>query len=57
MLEHLAKSEQSEGRKRWTMQLLAKRLVELQVVEGISDETVRKVLKKSSSSLGSRRNG
>lgn len=57
VLETLAKSEPPEGRKRWTMELLAKRLVELKVVESISDETVRKVLKKSGSSLGSRRNG
>lgn len=57
VLETLAKSEPPEGRTRWTLQLLAKRLVELKVVESISDETVRKVLKKSGSSLGSQRNG
>jgi hypothetical protein len=34
------------------MQLLVKRLVELNVVENISDETVRKALKKSVSSRG-----
>jgi len=33
-------------RAEWTMQLLAQRLVELKVVESISDETVRRVLKK-----------
>jgi transposase len=47
VLAHLAKSEPPEGRTRWTMELLAKRLVALKVVESISDETVRKVLKKS----------
>ena len=52
VLAQLAKSEPPEGRTRWTMQLLAKRLVELKVVESISDETVRKVLKKSASSRG-----
>ena len=57
VLEQLAKSEPPEGRKRWTMELLAKRLVELKVVDSISDETVRKVLKKSASSPGSRRSG
>jgi transposase len=36
------------GRARWTLQLLADRLVELQVVEAISYETVRGVLKKVS---------
>ena len=52
VLETLAKSEPPEGRTRWTMELLAKRLVELKVVESISDETVRKVLKKSGSNPG-----
>ena len=33
VLETLAKSEPPEGRTRWTMQLLAKRLVELKVVD------------------------
>jgi hypothetical protein len=34
------------------MQLLADRLVELEVVDTISDETVRRALKKTSSSRG-----
>jgi transposase len=34
------------GRKRWTMRLLADRLVELRVSERISDETVRRSLKR-----------
>lgn len=42
----LACSDAPEGRESWTMQLLANRLVELGVVESISDETVRLVLKK-----------
>ncbi len=41
-----------EGRKVWTMQLLADRLVEIAVVESISDETVRRVLKRGRSSPG-----
>ena len=57
VLESLAKSEPPEGRTRWTMELLAKRLVELKVVDSISDETVRKALKKSGSSPGSPRSG
>lgn len=40
------------GRQRWTMQLLADRLVEVGLVEGISDETVRRTLKKGQSSHG-----
>lgn len=43
----LACSESPEGRETWSMQLLADRLVELQIVEqAISDETVRRTLKK-----------
>lgn len=48
----LACSEPPEGREHWTMQLLADRLVELGVVESISDETVRRVLKKTISNPG-----
>ena len=36
-----------KGRARWTMQLLADRLVELEIVDRISDETVRRTLKKT----------
>lgn len=46
ILVTLARSEPPAGRKRWTLQLLADRLVELRVVESISDETVRQVCKK-----------
>jgi putative transposase len=46
-------SDSPAGRENWTMQLLADRLVELQVVEQpISDETVRRTLKKTRSSRG-----
>lgn len=40
--------EPPEGRTRWTLQLLADKLVELKVVESVSYETVRRVLKKTS---------
>jgi transposase len=42
----LACTTPPRGQKRWTMQLLADRLVELRVVERLSDETVRRTLKK-----------
>jgi transposase len=42
----LACSDPPQGRAAWTLQLLADRLVELRVVDSISDETVRQVLKK-----------
>lgn len=46
LLVATACSEAPEGRTRWTMQLLADQLVETNVVESISDETVRRILKK-----------
>jgi transposase len=48
----LACSDPPEGKKRWSMQLLADRLVELEIVEKISDETVRRTLKKGTLSRG-----
>jgi transposase len=48
----LACSAPPEGRREWTMRLLADRLVELEVVESICDETVRRVLKKTNLSRG-----
>ena len=51
-LIQIACSAPPDGRERWTMQLLADKLVELTVVKCISDETVRRTLKKTCSSLG-----
>jgi transposase len=48
----LACSAPPDGRARWTLQLLADRLVTLGVVETISDEAVRERLKKTKSSRG-----
>lgn len=55
----LACSEPPDGYDRWTLRLLAERLVQLEQVEldSVSHETVRQVLKKTSSSLGRRSNG
>ena len=52
ILETLAQSKPPEGRKRWTLELLADQLVQLRVVDSISYETVRQELKKSGLSLG-----
>lgn len=58
LLVALACSDAPEGRESWTMQLLADKLVELKVIETpISDETVRRTLKKMSLSPGSKSNG
>jgi hypothetical protein len=40
------------GRERWTLQMLADKLIELRVVEHMSDETVRHTLKKMNLSRG-----
>lgn len=42
----LACSEAPEGRAYWTLSLLAEKLIELEYVEKISKETVRRTLKK-----------
>jgi transposase len=41
-----------EGRARWTLKLLAQRMVELEMVSSLSAECVRTTLKKTNSSLG-----
>jgi len=53
----LSCGEPPVGRARWTLRLLADRAVELQYVEAVSYETVRRVLKKTSCSLGGRKGG
>jgi hypothetical protein len=53
----LACSAPPQGRQRWTMKLLADKLVELEVFDAVSDETVRRVLKKTRSSPTSRSSG
>ena len=57
LLIALACSDAPEGRNEWTMQLLADKLVELKVVASISDETVRRALKKTNSSPGNKSSG
>ena len=47
----VACSAPPDGRSKWTLQLLADKLVALKVVESISDQTVRRTLKKTNSSL------
>jgi hypothetical protein len=49
----IAKEDPPEGRATWTMQLLADKLVELRIVDSISDDTVHRTLKKTSLSLTS----
>ena len=48
----LACSEPPNGRSKWTIRLLADRLVEIEVVESISHMSVQRLLKKMKLSLG-----
>jgi transposase len=48
----LACSERPEGQVHWSMRVLAAKLVEMEVVDSISHETVRQTLKKTQSSPG-----
>lgn len=56
-LVQLCCSEPPVGRVRWTLHLLADKLVELKYVESLSYVTVRDVLKKMNLSLGRSRSG
>ena len=44
----LACSEPPAGKRRWTLRMLADEMVDLEVVESLSHETVRQALKKTS---------
>jgi transposase len=57
VLVALACTAPPDEREAWTMQLLADRLVALEVVDRISDETVRRTLKKTTSSPGNAPSG
>src|SRR5229473_4667931 len=48
----LACSPAPKGRARWSLRLLADKVVELEIVDAISHETVRQTLKKTSSNRG-----
>ena len=50
-------SEPPKGFAKWSLRLLADKMVELKYVESITHVTVRSVLKKTNLSLGKQRNG
>ena len=50
-------SQAPEGHERWTLRMLADKLVELDIVDSISHETVRQTLKKMNLNRGKRKNG
>ena len=46
-----------EGFTRWSLRLLAERVVELEYIDSVSHETVRRILKKTNSNLGNEKGG
>jgi len=50
-------SEAPEGYARWTLRLLADKAVELDYIDKISHETIRRILKKTNLNLGEKKDG
>jgi transposase len=50
-------SQAPEGQERWTLRMLADKMVELDVIASVSHETVRRTLKKVNLNPGKRKNG
>ena len=50
-------SQAPEGRERWTLRMLADKMVELDIIASVSHETIRRTLKKMNLNLGKRKNG
>ena len=46
-----------EGQERWTLRMLADKMVELDVIASVSHETIRRTLKKVNLNPGKRKNG
>ena len=53
----LSCSEPPEGYLRWSLRLLADKVVELEYIDSISHEAIRRILKKTKSNLGSEKVG
>ena len=53
----LSCNEPPEGFARWSLRLLADKVVGLDYIDSVSHETIRRVLKKTKSSLGSGKAG
>jgi transposase len=50
-------SQAPEGQERWTLRMLADTMVELNIVDSVSHETIRQTLKKMNLNPGKRKNG
>ena len=53
----LSCSDPPEGFSRWSLRLLADRVVELEYIDNISHESIRRILKKTNSNLGKAKAG
>ena len=53
----LSCSDPPEGFARWSLRMLAEKVVELEYIDSISHETVRRILKKTNSNLGNEKGG
>ena len=53
----LSCTEPPEGFSRWSLRLLADKVVELEYIDSVSHETVRSILKKTKSSPGNKKDG
>lgn len=56
-ITHLACSQPPEGRSKWTLRLLANKLVELDCVDSVSHMSIQRALKKTKLSRGRRSSG
>jgi predicted hydrolase (HD superfamily) len=50
-------SQAPEGHERWTLRMLADKMVELDIVDSVSHETIRRTLKKTNLNPGKRKSG
>jgi transposase len=50
-------SQAPEGQERWTLRMLAEKMVELDIIASVSHETIRRTLKKTNLNLGKRKHG
>ena len=50
-------SQVPEDHERWTLRMLAEKMVELDIIDSVSHETIRRTLKKWNLNLGKRKNG
>ena len=50
-------SQAPEGQERWTLRMLADKMVELDIIASVSHETIPRTLKKANLNPGKRKNG